>query len=227
MNKPTFEIGEDVASVLGATSHVLATVDEIEHAIRALCARSSVNNVAVLLQTQESLMRDALDLVADCVAFESCVDEVNVDTGMIVPRKHVMMEATRRPFNVLTSGKHSLLPEKHTPWVDHMLDGLLQRMDALKLLEKDALRAAACAWGFDLVIIPEWIFEHRRVFSPGFGRKALCGCVPRPLPCQAHPLILIHDPPQPCSPSLLDMPAEAVPCEVNVCPDGTSRSDFP
>ena len=83
-------------------------------------------------------MRTALDLVADRVAFESCVDEAKrwywEDS---TARERVMVEATKRLLNILTSGNPSTLLDSHTPWVDDMLDAL-QRVDALKLLEGDA-----------------------------------------------------------------------------------------
>jgi len=224
VNKPTFENGEDVASVLGASSHVLATVDEMEHAIRALRARSIVNDAAVLSQTQESLTCDALDLVADRVAFESCVDEVKRwYWNDHVACEGVMVTATTRFLDMVTSDNPSALPEKHTPWVGHMLDALLQRMDTFKLLEEDALRDAARRRGFDLIILPERIFKRRRVFSPDLGEKRSVDGSRAPSPVELVPSFMSLPGPTTLPP--LDMPAEAVPCEVDDCPAGSSGSD--
>ena len=73
---PVFEDVDGAVAVLAATPFVPTPVDDLVHAIRAMSARPSVDDEAALSQMGESLVHEALDLVADCVAFESCVAEV-------------------------------------------------------------------------------------------------------------------------------------------------------
>ena len=67
-----------VVAVLASTSPVPAPLDVVEHAICALGARPLVDDEAALVQTWESLSRNALATIADRVAFESCVASMKV-----------------------------------------------------------------------------------------------------------------------------------------------------
>ena len=79
-----FEDGAMVVAVLASTSPVPAPLDVVEHAICALGARPLVDDEAALVQTWESLSRNALATIADRVAFESCI------ASMKVPRMRLL-----------------------------------------------------------------------------------------------------------------------------------------
>ena len=82
---PVFEDVDGAVAVLAATPFVPTPVDDLVHAIRATSARPSVDDEAALSQTGESLVREALDHVADCVAFKSCVAEVKHFYSVVYP----------------------------------------------------------------------------------------------------------------------------------------------
>lgn len=73
---PVFEDVDGAIAVLTATLFVPTPADDLVHAIHAMSACPSVDNEVALSQMGESLVCEALDLVADCVAFESCIAEV-------------------------------------------------------------------------------------------------------------------------------------------------------
>ena len=73
---PVFKDVDGAVAVLATTLFVPMPVDDLVHAICAMSACPSVDDEAALSQMGESLVRKALDLVANCVAFESCVAEV-------------------------------------------------------------------------------------------------------------------------------------------------------
>ena len=73
---PVFKDVDGAVAVLAATLLVPMPVDDLVHAIRAMSAHPSVDDEAALSQTGESLVREALDLVAYCVAFKLRVAEV-------------------------------------------------------------------------------------------------------------------------------------------------------
>lgn len=154
---PLFEDHAGVTAVLVVIPYVPTPVDGLGDAICALRAHPHGDDEATLSQTQESLVREALDLVADRVAFESCVDEVkHYYWDNRATRERVQVAATCWLLDSLSTEHLEHWPGGQTMWVDCLMDVILARLDAFKELEECALRDAARARGFDLVIILMW-----------------------------------------------------------------------
>lgn len=210
-----FEDVNGAIAVLAATPYVPTPVAESEHAIRALRSQAPAPGAAALSQTQESLMRDALDLVADCVAFEACVAEVqrfywdDRDACVQVAAVRWLLEllATVTP-----------LPGGRTFWKDCILTYLHNKLSAFKDLEADALKVAANARGFDLVIIPSHIYKCWRLFDLGAASKRTREGSRAPSLTPS----FLNFPPLPDTPLVLTHSVEAIPCGIEDCPGGSS-----
>ena len=73
---PVFKDVDSAVAVLATTLFVPTPVDDLVHAICTMSTCPSMDDEAALSQMGESLVHEALNLVANCVAFESCVAEV-------------------------------------------------------------------------------------------------------------------------------------------------------
>ena len=209
--------------VLAASQVLPPSVLEMEHTISALRAlpRPEVDEAAVS-QTQESLMREALGLVADRAAFESCVAEVKrwyLDDR--VARERVMSEACRWLLNEVTSTDPAAWPGAHAFWVDRMVDAFANRYLTFHMMEESSLRDATCARGFDLVVLPVPVtYKCRRLFEADTGDKCSHDGSRAPSPTPSFVALPVDLPP-----IQLDHTFEAIPCDVDDCPAGSSGSE--
>lgn len=184
------EDGKNGAAFLATRSPALPPILELKHAISALCGRPSGDKAAVLQSMAESLRRNVLDLVADSVAFESCIaqvqdhyasDDAACACVQAVAVRHLLDSVVTRPFH-----DH---PDTATPWVQAVLDYFCSHLDALSNLEGGILALLPICMAKEDDFARPWSPSHPQVASDPWLVHVACKVVDT-LPAQPPPLPL-------------------------------------